>query len=401
MKKFNAIELDRTLRALKNDSLNPNYYDEKVKEKINELYTLLDKIKPLKDDEYKILYFSIDKGTFDEYIVAYEDDEDIDLKEYEQYFEEEYPDDVYWYKLVTTKYESYRTISINYKNIICADLNLESTTFENRTMQELLDFLIFKVKEIIKMLENNTYNDYIINNLSYKNRFGVIKKSDYWNLFSEIKENIFKNITEEEIDYFINNASDNTNERIKDMTSGKYFEAVRLSYQYNNYDLGNLSDKELYLKYADGRDEGLSELDLNNSEEFNNWYNDRERHGGHPWEIIRGHSFARVNLYVGHDDNGYYFYLDGTRISRNIEIAKIFVALFKNNIPIKIGNVDIIKDSLLGNNYIGIVPHDLLPIYCESYFKKNQALEFTNNLDNKMLDYIIWEDIEKIYLKEE
>lgn len=399
MRKFNAIELDRILRSLKNNSLNPERYDKIVKEKINELYVLLDKIKPLKEDEYKILYFNVERGTFEDYIN--DEDEDIDLERYKEYYKEDYPDDVYWYRLVSSKYESFRTISINYKNIICADMNLKSTTFENRTLQELLDFLIFKVGEIIKMLENNTYNDYILNNLSYKNRFGVIKKSDYWNLFHETKENILKNITQEEIDYFIKNARDNTNERIKDMTSGKYFEAVRLSYQYNNYDLGNLSDKELYLKYADGRDEGLSELDLNSSEEFENWYKDRERHGGHPWEIIRGHSFARVNLYVGNDENGYYFSIDGTRILRDIEIAKIFIALSKNNIPIRIGNVDIIKNSLSGNDYIGIVPHDLTPIYCESYFKENNPREFTNKLDNRMLDYIIWEDIDKIYLKEE
>ena len=31
-------------------------------------------------------------------------------------------------------------------------------------------------------------------------------------------ENVFKNITDEEIDYFINNAKDNTDERIKKMT---------------------------------------------------------------------------------------------------------------------------------------------------------------------------------------
>ena len=76
------------------------------------------------------------------------------------------------------------------------------------------------------------------------------------------------------------------------------------------------NDKELYLKYADGRDEGLSEIDENSSVEFNKWYNDDNRFGGHPWEIIRGHSFARVNLQVCRDNKGYYLSIDGSGILR-------------------------------------------------------------------------------------
>ena len=38
----------------------------------------------------------------------------------------------------------------NYKNIIYTDLNSESTCFENRQLQKLLDFIICKVDECIK-----------------------------------------------------------------------------------------------------------------------------------------------------------------------------------------------------------------------------------------------------------
>lgn len=402
MKEITAVQLDRLLRVLKNDTFNPEIYDEKVKEKLVKLYDLLDKIKPIGDYELKVLYFSVKKGTIDDYGDYEELKEYGEVSSYEQFesnYKEEYPDDIYWYRMVTSRYKNYVGISINYKNIISTNMDEESSHFENVSLQELLDFLIFKVSEVIKMLEDNTYNEYIENNLSYKNKFGVIKRSDYWNLYSDVRKNLLNNISEIEINEFIRNASEKVDERIEKMTSGKYFECVKLAYLNNNYEVGNLKDIELYLKYADGRDEGLTKINPDSSDEFDKWYNDRERLGGHPFEIMRGHSFYRVNLYIGYDDNGYYLVLDGSRILRKIEIAKIFLVFKQNNIPIEIHNVDVIKNALSGNDYIGIVPNDIIPIYCESYFKEYKPLEFINNIEEKMLDYIKWEEIEKIYLK--
>ena len=259
--------------------------------------------------------------------------------------------------------------------------------------------LINKVKECIKKLESGTYNDYIKENYSYKNRFGVIKRKDYWNLYPDNKKNLLNKISQEEMDYFIKNASKKQDNRIKNMTSGKYFECVGLVYKNIGYEIGDLTNKELYLKYADGRDEGLSKVDENNSAQFDKWYNDDTKFGGHPWEIIRGHSFARVNLRVGHDEFGYYLSLDGSKILRKIEIAKIFNVFNKNGIPIQIYNVDVIKNSLSGDDYIGIVPNEIAPIACGVYFKEYKPLEFMHIEDDKILKYIKWESLENIEIK--
>lgn len=76
-------------------------------------------------------------------------------------------------------------------------------------------------------VRDGTYNDYLENNLSYKNRFVVIKRSDYRKLYPEYRENLLNEISSDEVD-----------DRIKDITS----------------------DKQLYLKYADGRDDGLCDM---------------------------------------------------------------------------------------------------------------------------------------------
>lgn len=398
-----APKLDLLLEVLDNKSLNPEVYDNKVITKVKELFKLLEKIKPVTNDgeDIKVLYFTTIKGIvedYKDYEEAKEFGEVSSYEEFENMFNEQYQEEIYWYKMTTNKYENYYSLSINNKHIIYANTDSEVSSFENYQLQELLDFLIIKVKECIKKLENNTYNEYINTNLPYKNRFGVIKRSDYWNLYPKAKKSLLEELSQEDIDYFIKNASDKPNERIKEMTSGKYFECVRLAYQSNNYEIEGLSDKELYLKYADGRDEGLSKLKETSSSDFNDWYNDKNHFGGHPFEIIRGHSFARVNLYISSDENGYYLSLEGSKILRKIEIVKIYIILTTNNVPVKIYNSDIIKEALKGNDYIGIVPNEIFPVYCEGYFKEYKPLEFTHIKDDKMLKYIKWEKLEDISL---
>lgn len=394
-----APKLDFLLEVLDNRKYNPEVYDIKVKEKLTILFALLDKIKPLSDDEYKVLYFSVEKGNIQDY-GDYEElkkyGEVLNYEEFQRRFNEDYPDEVKWYKMISTRYKNYYTVSINSKNIIYADMDNKNDYFENYQLQELLSFLITKVENCIKMLKEGTYNHYISCNYSYKNRFGVINRSDYWKIYPEIKNNLLNEISQKEIDDFIKNASDKTNFRIKHMTSGKYFECVGLVYKNTGYDIGNLTNKELYLKYADGRDEGLSKIDENSSNEFDKWYNDDSKFGGHPWEIIRGHSFLRVNLCVGHDNKGYYLFLDGTKILRKVEIAKIYLVLHKNNIPIEIYSADTIKNAFKGNDYIGIVPNEIMPIECGRYFKKYNPTEFIHMKDEKIFKYIKWEPLDKV-----
>jgi len=397
-----APKLDFLIDVFNIRTYNPQSYDTLVKEKIDKLYDLLDKIKPLSDDEYKILYFGVEKGSIEEYGDYEELKEYGEVENYQEFvdrFNNEYPDDIYYYKMTSARYKNYRTISINSKNIIYADMDSEAGCFENHQLQELLDFLINKVEECIKKLKSGTYNDYIQKNYSYKNRFGVINRKEYWNLYPDSKKNLLDEISQEDIDYFIENASDEVENRIKNMTSGKYFECVGLAYKNIGYEIGNLTDKELYLKYADGRDDGLSKIDESNSAHFDKWFKDDTKFGGHPWEIIVGHSFARVNLYVGHDKKGYYLSLDGTRILRKIEIVKIFNILNKNNIPIVVYNVNTIKNALNGDDYIGIVPAEIMPIECGGYFKKYKPTEFIHMEDDKIFEHIKWEPLEKIELK--
>ena len=125
MNELSAPEIDGLLRMFEQKNFNPESYDEEVKQKISVLYGMLDKIESTKeDDDLKILYFSAKKGNIEDYGDYEELKEYGDVSSYEEFeknFHEDYPDDMYWYRMVTSKYESYRAISINYKNIIYTD----------------------------------------------------------------------------------------------------------------------------------------------------------------------------------------------------------------------------------------------------------------------------------------
>ena len=60
-----AIKLDFFLEVFGNKTLNPERYDTNVKSRLNNLYELLDKIEPLSDDEYKVIYFCVERGNIE------------------------------------------------------------------------------------------------------------------------------------------------------------------------------------------------------------------------------------------------------------------------------------------------------------------------------------------------
>ena len=68
---MSAPKLDALLNLHNYHEMNPHGYDREVKEKINTLYNLFDMIKPLGDDEYKVIYFSVQKGSIKDYGISW------------------------------------------------------------------------------------------------------------------------------------------------------------------------------------------------------------------------------------------------------------------------------------------------------------------------------------------
>src|ERR1700730_9844770 len=108
----------------------------------------------------------------------------------------------------------------------------------------------------------------------------------------------------------------------------------------------SLSGKELYKRYADGRDEGLLEIDGDSKQEFADWIDGKhakKTSGGHPWEIKRGGNTTHIDLYVSRSryrDEGFTITVCGRSIGRLKEAICMFLGIQDKGLPITINDPD-------------------------------------------------------------
>jgi len=157
----------------------------------------------------------------------------------------------------------------------------------------------------------------------------------------------------------------------------------------------------LYVKHADGRDDGLLKLDEDSAEAFLDWYHDQKNRGGHPWEVCRGGNSTHISLYAIQDDEGWYMSLAGSSYGRSVETIKFYLALAKQSIPISLRDSAGIVARLTEDDYIGIVPKGTIPRYCGGLFPDTKMLDFMNLPDDdtdKVISAVEWYPIPKVEL---
>jgi len=167
--------------------------------------------------------------------------------------------------------------------------------------------------------------------------------------------------------------------RVKDLTAAKYFEYCKVAYLNSHLNLdektNQLSGIELYRLFADGRHEGLTEIEQDSVSEFREWMegtHPKRRPGGHPWEILRGGNTTHISLYVSKDrlgrDNQYEITLRGNSIARIAETLKIYLGLMDKQLTVVFDEPEKIRKRLLGQDSIGIVPEYLSLHRAENMF---------------------------------
>ena len=174
--------------------------------------------------------------------------------------------------------------------------------------------------------------------------------------------------------------------RLPYMTANDFYNACSIGYKACGYKDEGLSPVDQYYKHADGRDEGLSSrghgvssgpgIDPDSPDAWDSWFFDRNRFGGHPWEVCRGGSFSHLSLYVMHDRGelewkmqseklsqkkaeghpaGYYYNVAG--IHRIFEAVNFYTALRVAELPVILSGGKEIMARLDGTDYVGIVSH--------------------------------------------
>lgn len=290
--------------------------------------------------------------------------------------------------------------------VIVQDKRREPAGFPNE-IPEFVQWLIEGVKECIEMLKSGTYNDFIKENLPPEHRIGKILRKHYWDVWPEARKEFFEDISAEDVAEFIRKASaqgegsETIKERLPSMTANDFFRFCAMGYAENKYNGCDKTPKEQYYLHADGRDEGLKDLDPDDPEAFHAWLHDYSHGGGHPWEVCRGGNSTHVSLRPMDDKDGYFLYLDGDAWNRTIETVKFYLALTRAGIPVYLIEAHTLADRLAEKEWIGIVPDGVMPAYCESWFPNEHIIDYMNlpyDDREKFLPFCVWYDEEPIML---
>ena len=401
------------------------------------------------NNEFKSIWIMLPRGDISDFGDYEEFKVDGDVDNYEDFVElwkSYFPDELMWYKVILIESTpginlKFRFLLVDNHYAIAADLNQEyreEAWFEDDASIELCNFLLEPVKQSMEMVRSGTYNHFVEENLPFQHRKGVIQRKDLWNVYPENKENIFEGLDEDtykDFQEFLSTNREDDISRIKTFTANDFFKACAAGYRACGYNLRDaetgkeMSPVDLYLRYADGRDEGLTGkgdglhsetggIDFSDPVAWEQWYFDRERYGGHPWEVCRGGNSTHVDLIVRNDNSvldylflagkieeeefhsrrenaGYYFEVAGSAWNRSVEAVHFFVAIRKMGYPVILREAMAINDRFQGKDLIGIVPNGVIPRYCAEMFPESYGtiLDFMNVYQDefeKLKDYIEW-----------
>lgn len=200
------------------------------------------------------------------------------------------------------------------------------------------------------------------------------------------------------------------NTKVDAMSASDFFDYCRIAYvaaqRKDDRVDESLTGRKMYERYADGRHEGLLDIDENSPEEFADWLDGqhpKRRGGGHPWEIKRGGNTTHINLAVYRplhgEKQGYRIELCGASFTRLAETVKMFLALTDASKPIAIADPEGIRSRLLAQDNIGIVPgHNMLHRANQRFPAHQQVYDVlhyrTLGRYKRRLDpFIVWEPL--------
>jgi len=234
-----------------------------------------------------------------------------------------------------------------------------------------------------------------------KHRTGTITRNDYWKVYPERKMVYFEDLSQRDIEGFISIARklpEKPRKRLPAMTANDFYRFCSMGYAANKYNGLNMTPERQYYRHADGRVEGLNEIDPDSPEAFRAWYEERES-WGHPWEVCRGGNHNHIDLFVRLDARGFYLQLAGSSWDRTMETVRFFLALYRAGLPVVLYEAKLLASRLEGTEKMGIVPEGVYPIYCRSMFPGEKIIDFINlpeDRQDELLQYCEWQPLKEV-----
>ncbi len=200
------------------------------------------------------------------------------------------------------------------------------------------------------------------------------------------------------------------NMEVSTMTVSDYFTYCKIAYvagkrKEDTIDK-SLSGREMYRRYADGRHEGLLDIDPASEKEFAAWIDGthpKREGGGHPWEIKRGGNTTHIDLAVSrpslYQKENFKIELRGESISRIIETIRMFLAIHQAKMPISISNPESVRKRLLAQDNIGLIPSYATRHRANQYFSQDKSVFDVLHYDDlgrfkrRITPFITWEPL--------
>jgi hypothetical protein len=153
----------------------------------------------------------------------------------------------------------------------------------------------------------------------------------------------------------------------------------------------NLSNIDMYKKWADGRHGGMLTIkDLDSKKEFSEWYYSGEHIGSHPFEIVFSWHRHGIHLYPPNDSRRGYS-LIVTNYAYAWDFIEMIDALIEKQIPFVANELEAVLSYLAGDTYFTVNNHGENDfIYIPS--RKHKQKYFYN---------IEWDDIKVVKYREQ
>ncbi|MBO4868629.1 MAG: hypothetical protein J5585_02830 [Clostridia bacterium] len=353
---------------------------------------ILDQLEPQGIDNFHTIWVKAHRPKFRQYYdrhygydEPYPEASPKTLNSAQEEYEAFYPLPNVWYQL-SVKHFTKRSDEEFYAFFI--DHNCVFTIKDSKTnpvleAEDLLAWAIREAEAFVSEVLKGTCEKNILNKIPYIYRKGKIKRKDLWEVCPKSKKDFFKPYDKREIKKFFRYFSSETpgNAMLTEMTTRIYYEACAVIYKaldmqretpaYNyvetdaereRYGGVHQTPKEQYYALAEGRDDGLKNVPMDDPAAFEAWTRYEgpyyKFNGSHPWEIIPSFSTSfSMHLYPEKSEsNGWYFGLAGNSDIRAPETIVAANALYEAGYPVVVYGTDEIIARIEGTDYIPVVP---------------------------------------------
>jgi hypothetical protein len=151
----------------------------------------------------------------------------------------------------------------------------------------------------------------------------------------------------------------------------------------------NMNNKEMYMRWADGRDGGMLKIkDWDDKEDFYKWLHSGEWIGSHPFEIVFSWHRHGINLYPPDKDSPY-FMLRVTNYDYGKDFIAMVCALIQKDIAFIAKDINDVLDYLVGDTYFSVNKYD----------EHNFYYDHSNEKEKEYFLHIDWDEIKVVKWK--